>query len=181
MEADWEFDIGGDAPVIDAHWTGFVDLRAAPNRAGNLPEARQLPGLADALVRLNAANSPVWTSKTDVFMPEQIDPDEVDAADAEAAHAIACYVDILRRCDRQWDSPLKAEVACRELCARLGDMPLRRCRVDVVVRRAHIGPDPSDLGVTAYLTACGETESEAKSRLAECLLLFSQAIVPVLG
>jgi hypothetical protein len=180
MEADWEFEIGGDAPVIEPHWTGFVDLRAAPNRAGDLPEARQLPGLADALTRLNAANSPVWTSKTDVFMPDQIDPDELDAAEAEAVHAIACYVDLLARDDRQWNL-VKVEMACRELCARLRDVPLRRCRVDLVVRRVHIRPDANDLGVTAYFTACGETESDAKSRLAECLSLFSQSIVPVPG
>jgi hypothetical protein len=180
MEADWEFEICGDAPAIEPHWTGFVDLRAAPNRAGDLPEARQLPGLADALARLNAANSPVWTCKTDVFTPDQIDPDELDAAGANAAHAIACYVDLLARGERQWD-PIKVEMACRELCARLREIPLRRCRVDMVVRRAHIRPGANDLGVTAYLTACGETESDAKSRLAECLLRFSQTIVPVTG
>jgi hypothetical protein len=180
MEADWEFEIGGDSPVIEPLWSGFVDLRASPNRAGDLPEARQLPGLAEVLVRLNATNSPVWTCKTDVFMPDQIDPDELNAADAEASHAFACYVDLLARGDRQWD-PIKAEMACRELCVRLRDIPLRRCRVDLVIRRAQIGPDANDLGVTAYLTACGETESDAKSRLAECLSLFSQTIMSAPG
>jgi hypothetical protein len=180
MEADWGFEIGGDAPVIEPHWPDFVDLRAAPNRAGDLPEAHQLPGLADALARLNAENSPVWTCKTDVFVPDQIDPDELDAVSAEVVQMIACYVDLLARNDRQWD-PIKAEMACRELCARLRDVPLRRCRVDMVVRRAHIMPDANDLGVTAYLTACGETESDAKSRLAECLSLFSRSIVAVPG
>ena len=181
MEADWEFEIGGDAPVIEPHWAGFVDLRADPERARDFTEAHQLPGLADVLVRLNGMNSPVWTSKTDVFMPDKVDPDELDAADAEASHALACYVDFLTRDDRQLDSPLKAEMACRELCVRLRDMPLRRCRVDMVVRRAHIRPDANELGVTAYLTACGETESDAKSRLAECLSVFSQTIVALPG
>ena len=32
MEADWEVEIGGGAPVIDALWPGFVDLRAARAR-----------------------------------------------------------------------------------------------------------------------------------------------------
>ena len=181
MEADWEFEVGGDAPVIEPHWTGFVDLRAAPNRAGDIPEARQLPGLADALARLNATNSPVWTCKTDVFVPSRIDPDELDAASAEASYAIACYVDLLMRIDQQWELAREAEMTCRELCVRLRDIPLRRCRVDLVVRRAYLKHDSNDLGVTAYLTACGETESDAKSRLAECLSLFSQSIVPVPG
>jgi hypothetical protein len=181
MEADWEFEIGGDAPVIEARWQGFVDLRADPSRAGGLAEASQLPGLADVLTRLNSTESPVWTCKTDVFVPDQIDPDELDASRVEGSHKIACYVDVLARDDRQWDIPLKAERACRELCARLRDIPLRRCRVDMIIRRAHNRPDENDLGVTAYLTACGETESDAKSRLADCLSLFSQAIVPVPG
>ena len=33
MEADWEFEVGGDAPVIEARWPGFVDLRRNPERA----------------------------------------------------------------------------------------------------------------------------------------------------
>jgi len=38
MEADWEFEVGPDtaglaAPVIDACWPGFVDLRHNPERA----------------------------------------------------------------------------------------------------------------------------------------------------
>jgi hypothetical protein len=181
MEADWEFEIGGDAPVIEPHWQGFVDLRADPRRAVDLAEALLLPGLADALMRLNATGSPVWTCKTDVFVPGPIDPGELDAAAAEASHAIACYVDLLMRSDLQWDLPRDTEIACRELCARLRDIPLRRCRVDMVIRRAHIDPDAHGLGVTTYFTACGETESDAKSRLAECLSLFSQAIVPVPG
>ena len=27
MEADWEVEVGGGAPVIEAFWPGFVDLR----------------------------------------------------------------------------------------------------------------------------------------------------------
>ena len=41
MEADWELEIGGDAPVIEAHWTGFVDLRADPSE----PAISRKPGI----------------------------------------------------------------------------------------------------------------------------------------
>ena len=54
MEADWEIEIGGDAPVIEAIWAGS-SICVFPRRAANCSEARQLPGLAEALVRLNAA------------------------------------------------------------------------------------------------------------------------------
>jgi hypothetical protein len=178
MEADWEFEVGGDAPIIEAHWAGFVDLRLEPNRATGLEEAPRLPGLAEALARLNATNSPVWTCKTDVFVPDQIDPDELDAKGEEATHSIACYVDLLTRSDQQWNIPFKAERSCKELCAQLRNIPLRCCRIDLVVRRAYIEPDLNDLGVTAYFTACGSTENGAKIRLAACLSLFAGLVVP---
>lgn len=177
MEADWEFEVGGDAPVIEAYWPGFIDLRADPKRASDLTEARHLPALVEALTRMNAMNSPVWTCKTDVFLPGQIDPDELDAPAAEASHAIACYIDLLMRSNLHSGVPFEAERACKELCNRLREITLRRCRVDLVVRRALIEPDVDKLGITAYLTACGLSESDAKARLGECLSLFSESIV----
>jgi len=178
MEADWEFEIGNDAPIIEARWEGFVDLRVQPNRAGDLVETLQLPGLADALARLNAPTSPIWTCKTDVFVPDQIDPDELDATSDKASHAQACYIDLLPGLDQRWDVPAKAEAACKEMCAQLRHVPMRRCRVDFVIRQAHIEPGLDDLGATAYLMACGPTQWEARSCLSGCLSLFAELIVP---
>jgi hypothetical protein len=82
MEADWEFEVGGEAPVIEALWMGFVDLRQHPERARELPEAAGFPALAAALQALNAPGSPVWTSKCDTWPmvePDQVDPGELDA------------------------------------------------------------------------------------------------------
>ena len=175
MEADWEFEIGGDAPVIEAHWSGFVDLRAEPGRISELSECRELPPLAETLLSLNASGSPVWTSKTDVFIPEHIDADEMGASADEARNAIACYIDLLPRSDQDWTLPATAERQCRALCADLRLIDLSRCRVDLVVRRAALaGPD--DAGITAYLTACGATPSDARARLGECLGLFAEVI-----
>ena len=176
MEADWEFQIGGDAPVIEAYWSGFVDLRAHPERAAELSECRELPGLADALVRLNASNSPVWTSKTDIFIPERVDPDEMDASADEVAYAIACYIDLLQRTDRPWNNPAEAEQACRELCAGLRQKQLECCRIDIVVRKA-VEAGKNNLGATVYLTACGSTFIEAKDRLGKCLDFFAEAVI----
>lgn len=175
MEADWEFEIGGDAPVIEAYWAGFVNLRDEPARVGEIAEAEMLPGLAAALQYLNQPGSPVWSCKSDVFVPEQIDADEVAASGDEAKFAIACYIDLLRRSDQEWMVPLNAEEDCRKLCARMREIPLRRCRVDLVVRRALVG-DANELGVTAYLTACGQTSTDANARLAESLKAFAQLI-----
>lgn len=177
MEADWEFEIGGNASVIEADWSGFVNLREHPGRVSDIGECRELPGLAEALVRLNAADSPVWTSKADVFTPEHIDPDGLDAAATDAEHAMACYIDLLLRSDQRWDEPSKAERECKLLCEKLRGTALRRCRVDIVVRRAIIaGID--DLGATIYFSACGSTLMGAKSRLAECIQAFIGVLIP---
>ena len=176
MEADWEFDIGGDAPVIDALWTGFIDLGTAPLRVGEINETQGQPGLAEALVRLNAEDAPFWTSKSDVFRPEEMDADELEAHADETHHRAACYIDLLKR-KPVWNFPLEAERDCKQLCKRLREIPLRCCRVDLVIRRAVIG-DVNSLGATAYFTACGGTELQARTTLAECLSAFSDVAAP---
>lgn len=176
MEADWEFDAGNESPVIEARWDGLVDLRSEPQQVHEIAETQKLPGLAEALVRLNADDSPVWTSKTDVFVPEQIDPDELSARGDDAACVLACYVDLLMRQGWTWDSAEPAERACRKICERLKQISLDRCRVDLVIRRAQ-GADSNQLGVTAYLTACGRASGTANDRLVECLTAFVDQLV----
>jgi hypothetical protein len=176
MEADWEVEIGGEAPVIQAHWAGFIDLRQAPDCAGHLPEAAHLPALADTLLRLNSASSPVWTSKCDVWHPDTFDPDELDAPPGERNVAIACYIDLLPRDEKPWPGPEHAVAACKSLCARLRPFALRGCRADLIVRRAFIPPGLLDLGVTAYFTACSTTSADAAAVLAAALAAFAHSL-----
>lgn len=180
MEADWEVEIGGQAPVIEAQWTGFIDLRLAPQRAWQLPEAARLPVLADTLLRLNSSSSPVWTSKCDVWHPDTFDPDELDAPPGEGNCAIACYIDLLPRAgpnsDQPWADPEHAVAACKSLCTSLRDVALRRCRADLIVRQASIAPGLLDLGITAYFTACGSTPAAAAAALASALAAFVDSL-----
>jgi hypothetical protein len=181
MEADWEVEIGGDAPVIQAHWDGFIDLRLASERARQLPEAAQFPALGDMLIRLNSPSSPVWTSKCDVWHPDTFDPDELDTSPGERNCAIACYVDLLPRTgpssDQPWADPEHAVAACKTLCAHLRAAALRSCRADLIVRGAFIADGLPDIGVTAYFTACGSTQGEANSTLASALRIFADAVL----
>jgi hypothetical protein len=176
MEADWEFEIGGDAPVIEAYWSGFIDLRAHPRRISELSECRELPALADALLALNKTDSGVWTTKTDIFIPERIDLDEIAACADEGAHAISSYIDLLRREERAWVNLEIAERDCKQICTRLKMIDLSRCRVDFVVRRAIVA-EVDALGATVYLTASGSTDADARSRLGECLDVFTGVMV----
>lgn len=176
MEADWEVEIGGNAPVIEAHWTGFIDLRLEPERAVQLPEAAELPSLADTLVRLNAPSSPVWTSKCDIWHPEKFDPDELDTPAAAAQCAIACYIDLLPQSQREWTNPERAIARCKALCAHLREVPLRGCRTDLIVRKAWITPSIQSLGITVYLTACGAAPQQASATLELVLEAFAASI-----
>lgn len=177
MEADWEFDVGSKSPLIDAVWPGFVDLRSDPLRVELIAECRQLPELADALLRLNTPSAPVWTSKCDLWRPDRFDPDELDAPGDAAAGAIACYVDLLPKSDQQWLSPALIEHSCRDFCRRLHTIPLRCCRVDFVIRRARIPADQFTFGITGYLVACGPSEDEAKTRLADALSIAVDSVL----
>jgi hypothetical protein len=181
MEADWEFEIGGDAPEIEARWPGFVDLRLHPEHAVNLPESAAFPLIAHTLAALNAPASPVWTSKCDIWPvvePGGFDPDELDAAPGLAAHAVACYIDLLPKSDQQWSQPAKAVADCKALCVRLRAVQLRCCRVDLVIRRAVVAPDHNDLGVTAYFIGCGASEREARAGLEAALHAFAETVAP---
>jgi hypothetical protein len=178
MEADWEVEIGGGAPVIEAHWPGFVDLRSDPQRARQLTETADQPALAEALIRLNAPASPVWTSKCDIWPilePDAFDPLELDAAPDHAAHALGSYIDLLPRKSPQCATTERALAACRRTCAVLHAYPLRACRLDLILRRALLAPDQMGLGITAYLTACGASPAEAARTLSAALAALACA------
>jgi hypothetical protein len=184
MEADWEFEVGGDAPVIDACWPGFIDLQRIPERAFALQEAMEFPAMAEALANLNAVGSPVWTSKCDVWAvldKDEFDADELDAPPGLAAHAVACYIDLLPRIGRlesnqQWTSQSDLETACKQTCNFLAKIPLRCCRLDLVIRQALVAPDQMGFGVTAYLTASGVSPVEARGTLQAALGAFTDAL-----
>jgi hypothetical protein len=175
LEADWEFELGNDAPLIDAHWPGFVDLRAQPELADQIVEADQVMGLKSALLALNQARSPVWTSKCDVWPVYELDPDELDAPSDAAMVGMACYIDLLPKNAEDWASPDSLERACRTLCGGLRAAALRGCRVDLVVRTARVVPDEYTLGMTVYVVGCGPTQAAAKERLSLALTAFAES------
>jgi hypothetical protein len=191
MEADWEIEIGPGAPILDAHWSGLADLRRQPELAHELPEAAILPGLADALERLNTSATPfnMWTSKCDVWQVaegQDIDPYEFEATAEETRFAWGCYIDLLPVSDQQWgqiwdpqtSTPSAAVARCKAVCNRLRSEPMRCCRVDLVIRRAAITETTMDTGITAYVTACGATSNEAKAMLSKALARFVDGIRP---
>lgn len=162
MDVDWEVEVGGGAPVIEALWTGadglagFVNLEKFPERIGEIAEAAALPGLADLLLALNGVGSPVWTSKCDVW-------------EAEPGTA-AIYIDVLPRGDQVFAELRQAEGFCRDLVARLEQASGPAGTVELVIRQAFAG-EKAGFGVTAYLSASGaDGAAAAMADFADALL-----------
>lgn len=179
VEADWEFEIGGGAPVIEAWWPGLVDLRWSPASVVDISEALKLPALGDVLIRLNAASSPVWTSKCGLWNNEDgelFDADEFGAPPGGTAHTHGCYIDLLPRSEEQWPSADAIAAVCKCWSAGFRGLPLRSCRADLIIRRAFTPPERMHLGVTAYLAGSGSTECEAQAALEAALPLFADVL-----
>lgn len=176
MQADWEFEIGACAPVIDGAWPGLVNLRRHPERIREIGETSLLSALAPALLGMNSASSPVWTAKCDVWELETIDPDELDATAAETTCALACYIDLLPSRPDEWCNPAGAEAFCRRMCRLLAAFPARCCRADLVVRRAVLPLEREALGVTVYLSACGGNEDRASEALSIAVSALADSV-----
>jgi hypothetical protein len=161
MDIDWEVEIGGGAPVIDAHWQGFVDLRAHPERIGEIAEASQFPPLAALLIKLNSLTSPVWTSKCDAWVPE--------------TGGQACYVDLIPHDESVFAEWQRAEGFCRALVKQMivYDNSENGETITLVVRQA-IASQAEGFGVTAYFSADGTSPDSAMVR---AMVAFSNAIL----
>ena len=176
MEADWEVEIGGNAPILDTCWLGFVDLRLNADAVNSLHEVQQLPELGQALKMLNRASSPVWTSKCDIWQLAEIDPLELDLPGEAGLVGLACYIDILKTESQAWLSYEKTVEWSKSLCSRLRSCPLRGCRADLVVRKAICKGASNGFGITSYLSAAGTDLSQAQRRLSNALVAFADTI-----
>lgn len=183
MEADWEIEIASDAPVIDADWSGFVDLHTQPDSVTRLQEVQQFPALGDILLRLNGlapdrsqqTTSPFWTAKCDLWVPESIDPDEMEASMVESSVARACYVDLIPVDSTRLASLAELESKARQIVSSLRAIPLRCSRIDLILRQAIAG-GRHGFGITVYTTACGSADADAEQTLTAALGALVQAI-----
>ncbi len=181
MEADWEIEIGGGAPVIEALWPGFVDLRTAPARIAEIAEAAGFPPLAQLLLALNRPPSPLWTAKCDLWEAptEELDPHPDANSATHLPFTLACYIDLLPLEGRVFAQWQQAERLCRDWVTRLESISIAEARLDLVVRQSVAGA-VEGFAVTAYLSAMGRDRGEAAAALAAAMEAFAASVPPLL-
>lgn len=108
MLSEWTVECGHEDPVLVVPWSDpadpsrrFIDLRATPDELDWLEEPSQYPALLHALRALNAARSPVFTAKCDVWtLPaEELESlrFELDLIPEDSATGLASYIDLVWR------------------------------------------------------------------------------------
>jgi hypothetical protein len=178
MDVDWEVEIGAGAPVIEASWPGFIDLRNQPARIGEIAEAAAFSPLARLIAAVNAPDSRFWTSKCDLWQPEPA--------------ALACYVDVLPREGLVFAEWKKAEEWCRACVAKMQSTELAETSsggcvdsivedgpeitIALVIREANVG-ETEGFGVTAYLSAKDGAAADAAEGLAHAMDILADAVL----
>ncbi|MGA1983794.1 MAG: hypothetical protein ABSG84_15175 [Acidobacteriaceae bacterium] len=144
MLAEWSAECSAEDPVLVVPWkdpdgkAAFVDLRANPYDFDAIPEAERYPPLMQALRALNAARSPVFTAKCDVWplAGEELEQLQltldVDTVDAPAG--FASYIDLVARERSLFTSFHKHEQWLRRLTRLATPLDRPAAALDCVLR-----------------------------------------------
>ncbi len=139
MQADFSFELGGDAPALEIPWSSddphvrYYDLKTHPELVQKIPEAAAYPELGAFLSRISAAEFPLATAKCDAWASNEVAPDEEIFGD----HKFVSYVDLVFVDERERCSFEKHEAFAKELCRLLGQAPEIAATVELVIRNCY--------------------------------------------
>jgi hypothetical protein len=190
MLSDYSVELGPDDPALELPWSSgdpavrYYDVKRHPELLHEIPETSALPELAAFLSRINAPEFPLETAKCDAWASREILPEE-DVFNAE--HKFVSYVDLVF-CDQTARLAFdKHEELAENLCKLLKHAPGIAATVEFTIRRCYYlvtGPESADdsesgFYVTAYLSAFGQSEEEARKQWTIALALLQNALVQV--
>ena len=194
MQADWSVECGPDDPVVVLPWQSedgslrYVDLRLAPSGVEEILEAKQYPPLAAALRRWNAAGSPVFTAKCDVW---SYPADLFDAEDFPGFEfAQGSYIDLVRTDMDIYRNFVACEQQLRVWTSTARAIALEQCRCEWTLRSALIFPPEAAVApvppsaamagfaTTLYVWGYGSSPEEAGSAWANALEALIEPLLP---
>lgn len=177
MEADWSAEIGGNAPVIDTGWPGWVDLSADAAPIERLSEVLSFPPLGVALRTLLRQCAIFRSTKCDFWVDNlasnAADPDAQCPEDESCKRIAACYIDLLPQHLAEWTQFARVERWARAFVSALRAEPCPHARAEIIAREA-FSPTDSGFGLSLYLSACGATDASARTALEHGLNLIVQ-------
>lgn len=187
MVADWSVECAAEDPVLVVPWkdpagkSRFVDLRANPYDFDGVPEAEQHLPLMQLLRVLNAARSPVFTAKCDVWTldPEELEHLQLNLGLAEPPRTgIGSYVDMIWRDGGVFRSFHKHEHELARLIRQAAAFDSEFAELEFVLRPAVIDFDGPQEGyaVTAYVKVIGEDEITASQEWAATLIAVGELL-----
>ena len=182
MLSDWTVECGHDDPVLVVPWSDpdkpgshFIDLRENPYDLDWLEEATQHPALLHALRALNAARSPVFSAKCDVWRLPEEELDalrlELDLIPEDTSVGTASYIDLIWRERSVFVSFHQHEQILHRI-QRLASPRLHTfAALECVLRPALIdltGPQEG-FAISLYIKALGHDAESAEQRWGEAL------------
>lgn len=185
MFAEWTAECSNDDPVIVAPWVSadhelaFVNLRTNPYDLAEIREADRFPALGRALRALNAARSPFFTAKCDVWplAPEE-DEDALESTrlelmldEGEAAAGLRTYIDLIWRERIVFASAHQQTDRLERLVRRAEKLEHAESALQFVLRPALLdfGSPLEGFATTVYVTALAPDIETATARLASAL------------
>jgi len=185
MQSDWSVACGPDDPTVAVPWAGaeatlrYIDLREAPDRIEEIPEAVLYPCIHAALRCWNSPDSPYFTAKCDVWSyPAEL----YDAEDlSEFGYAQASYVDLLSRDESTFSQFSIAETLLKALSGLADLVPATAARCEWILRPAYLfsGTESvSGFAMTLYIWGYGDSPEAAAGTWAAAVAALVEPLLP---
>ncbi|HTD96546.1 MAG TPA: hypothetical protein VK627_06440 [Edaphobacter sp.] len=182
MLSEWSAECSSDDPVLVVPWSDpsdpsgerrFIDLRENPYDLDHLPEAERYPALMHALRALNAARSPVFTAKCDVWPlgAEELEQLRLNLDAEDTPSGFGSYIDLLWRERSVFASFHQQEQLLHRLTRHSEPLDHPYAMLDCVIRPALVdltGPQEG-FAVSLYVKALGHDEQTAEENWAAAL------------
>lgn len=186
MLCEWAVECGADDPVLVLPWSDpddpsrhFIDLRENPDDLDWLEEASQHPSLLHALRALNAARSPVFTAKCDVWKLADDELEalrhELDIIPEDGGFGLASYIDLLWRERSIFVSFHQHEQLMHRIARLAAPLEHSYAMVECVLRPALLDLTIPQEGfaISLYIKAIGYDEQAAEARWGAALIDIS--------